>query len=117
MVLFGGVVSSWKQPSGDEVLYIRPDAVFDKSKPISGGIPHCFPQVGEVTGGENRLERGALCCCDSRLSKKNGGSVGGAGQGMERSKSALKVTSHTASLRCVLANGPPIRTCHSKTKY
>ncbi|MEW5301481.1 MAG: hypothetical protein WDW36_004340 [Sanguina aurantia] len=46
VVLFGGVVSSWKQPSGDEVLYVRPDAVFDKSKPISGGIPHCFPQFG-----------------------------------------------------------------------
>jgi hypothetical protein len=25
---------------------VRPDAVFDKSKPISGGIPHCFPQFG-----------------------------------------------------------------------
>ena len=37
---------SWKQPSGDEVLYVRPDAVFDKSKPISGGVPHCFPQFG-----------------------------------------------------------------------
>jgi D-hexose-6-phosphate mutarotase len=43
--LFGATVTSWKQPSGDEVLYVRPDAVFDKSKPISGGIPHCFPQV------------------------------------------------------------------------
>eukprot|EP00199_Chlamydomonas_sp_CCMP681_P002616 CAMPEP_0119104222 /NCGR_PEP_ID=MMETSP1180-20130426/2482_1 /TAXON_ID=3052 ORGANISM="Chlamydomonas cf sp, Strain CCMP681" /NCGR_SAMPLE_ID=MMETSP1180 /ASSEMBLY_ACC=CAM_ASM_000741 /LENGTH=333 /DNA_ID=CAMNT_0007088911 /DNA_START=29 /DNA_END=1030 /DNA_ORIENTATION=- len=44
--LFGAVVSSFKQSSGDEVLYVRPDAVFDKSKPISGGIPHCFPQFG-----------------------------------------------------------------------
>ena len=44
--LFGGVVTSFKQPTADEVLYVRPDAVFDKSKPISGGIPHCFPQVG-----------------------------------------------------------------------
>lgn len=44
--LFGGAVCSWKQASGDEVLYVRPDAVFDKSKPISGGIPHCFPQFG-----------------------------------------------------------------------
>lgn len=34
------------QPSGDEVLYVRPDAVFDKSKPISGGVPICFPQFG-----------------------------------------------------------------------
>jgi D-hexose-6-phosphate mutarotase len=43
--LFGAVVTSWKQPSGDEVLYVRPDAKFDKSKPISGGIPFCFPQA------------------------------------------------------------------------
>ena len=42
----GACITSWKQASGDEVLYMRPDAVFDKSKPISGGIPHCFPQVG-----------------------------------------------------------------------
>ncbi|KAK9810265.1 hypothetical protein WJX72_007647 [[Myrmecia] bisecta] len=44
--LFGANVTSWKQASGDEVLFVRPDAVFDKSKPISGGIPHCFPQFG-----------------------------------------------------------------------
>lgn len=37
---------SWKQPEGEEILYVRPDAVFDKSKPISGGIPHCFPVFG-----------------------------------------------------------------------
>ena len=43
--LFGGAIISWKQPSGDEILYVRPDAKFDGSKPISGGIPHCFPQV------------------------------------------------------------------------
>lgn len=46
IVLFGACVTSWKQPSGDEILYIRPDAVFDGSKPISGGIPLCFPQFG-----------------------------------------------------------------------
>ena len=34
------------QPSGDEVLFVRPDAVWDKSKPISGGIPICFPRFG-----------------------------------------------------------------------
>lgn len=44
--LFGANVTSWRQPSGDEVLYVRPDAVFDKSKPISGGVPLCFPQFG-----------------------------------------------------------------------
>jgi hypothetical protein len=46
VVLFGGVITSFKQASGDEVLYVRPDAVFDRSKPISGGVPHCFPQFG-----------------------------------------------------------------------
>lgn len=44
--LHGACVTSWKQASGDEVLYVRPDAVFDGSKPISGGIPLCFPQFG-----------------------------------------------------------------------
>jgi hypothetical protein len=43
--LFGGCITSWKQASSDEILFIRPDAKFDGSKPISGGIPHCFPQV------------------------------------------------------------------------
>jgi glucose-6-phosphate 1-epimerase len=28
------------------VLFVRPDAVFDRTKPISGGIPLCFPQFG-----------------------------------------------------------------------
>lgn len=46
VALFGGCVLSWRQASGDEVLYVRPDAVFDKSKPVSGGIPHCFPSFG-----------------------------------------------------------------------
>ena len=46
--LYGANVLSWKQPepTGEEILYVRPDAVFDKSKPISGGIPHCFPVFG-----------------------------------------------------------------------
>mmetsp|Transcript_30045 Transcript_30045/g.77095 ORF Transcript_30045/g.77095 Transcript_30045/m.77095 type:complete len:372 (+) Transcript_30045:342-1457(+) len=44
--LYGACVASWKQISDDEVLFMRPDAVFDKTKPISGGIPHCFPQFG-----------------------------------------------------------------------
>ncbi|KAK7309300.1 hypothetical protein RJT34_05907 [Clitoria ternatea] len=44
--LFGGCVTSWKVPNGKDLLFVRPDAVFDKKKPISGGIPHCFPQFG-----------------------------------------------------------------------
>jgi glucose-6-phosphate 1-epimerase len=44
--LFGANVMSWKQPSGDDVLYVRPDCKFDGVKPLSGGIPHCFPVFG-----------------------------------------------------------------------
>ena len=47
--LFGACVTSWKQPSGNEILYMRPDTVWDKSKPIGGGIPICFPQVQSST--------------------------------------------------------------------
>lgn len=43
--LFGGVVTSFVK-DGRDILYVRPDAVFDKSKPISGGLPHCWPQFG-----------------------------------------------------------------------
>lgn len=44
--LFGGCITSWKVPNGKDLLFVRPDAVFNKKKPISGGIPHCFPQFG-----------------------------------------------------------------------
>ena len=43
---------STQLPNGGDVLFVRPDAVFDGKKPISGGIPHCFPQVkGGRVGG------------------------------------------------------------------
>ncbi|XP_068344405.1 putative glucose-6-phosphate 1-epimerase [Pyrus communis] len=44
--LYGGVITSWKVPNGRDLLFVRPDAVFNKKKPISGGVPHCFPQFG-----------------------------------------------------------------------
>ena len=31
--------------NGNDALMVRPDAKMDGSKPISGGIPFCFPQV------------------------------------------------------------------------
>ena len=43
--LMGGVVTSYVK---DDVEYIavRPDAKMDGSKPISGGLSHCWPQFG-----------------------------------------------------------------------
>jgi len=44
--LFGACVTSWTQPTGDDALYVRPDCVWDKTKPLAGGAPLCFPQFG-----------------------------------------------------------------------
>lgn len=44
--LFGGVVTSFKDAEGTEFVAVRPDAKMDGSKPISGGLSHCWPQFG-----------------------------------------------------------------------
>ena len=43
--LFGGVVTSYVK-DGTEFIAVRPDAKMDGSKPISGGLSHCWPQFG-----------------------------------------------------------------------
>ncbi|PSR88057.1 Glucose-6-phosphate 1-epimerase [Actinidia chinensis var. chinensis] len=49
LYLFGGCLMSWKV-SNKDLLFVRPDAVFNGQKPISGGVPHCFPQFGATLG-------------------------------------------------------------------
>ena len=44
--VFGADVTSYKDASGTEWIAVRPDAKMDGSKPISGGLSHCFPQFG-----------------------------------------------------------------------
>lgn len=43
--LFGGCVTSYVA-GGQEYIAVRPDAKMDGSKPISGGLSHCWPQFG-----------------------------------------------------------------------
>jgi glucose-6-phosphate 1-epimerase len=43
--LFGGCVTSYVK-GGQEYIAVRPDAKMDGSKPISGGLSHCWPQFG-----------------------------------------------------------------------
>ena len=38
--LFGGCITSWKVPSGRDLLFVRPDAVFNKKKPIRLFLHH-----------------------------------------------------------------------------
>ena len=42
---FGACITSYVK-GGKETLAMRADNKMDGSKPISGGIPHCFPQFG-----------------------------------------------------------------------
>lgn len=44
--LHGATVTSWRDASGRERLYLSPTAVLDGSAPIRGGIPICWPQFG-----------------------------------------------------------------------
>lgn len=44
--LYGGVVTSYTDGDGTEFIAVRPDAKMDGSKPISGGLSHCWPQFG-----------------------------------------------------------------------
>merc|ERR1719277_1193042 len=64
---FGATVTSFKAPS--EVLFVRPDAKFDGSKPISGGLPFCWPQFGP---GEIQ-QHGFARNCDWTVAKTTGG--------------------------------------------
>lgn len=43
--LYGGCVTSYIK-GGQEYIAVRPDAKMDGSKPISGGLSHCWPQFG-----------------------------------------------------------------------
>ena len=43
--LYGGVVTSYVV-DGQDYIAVRPDAKMDGSKPISGGLSHCWPQFG-----------------------------------------------------------------------
>jgi glucose-6-phosphate 1-epimerase len=49
--LYGGVVTSYKDAEGTEFIAVRPDAKMDGSKPISGGLSHCWPQVRSIFRG------------------------------------------------------------------
>ena len=42
----GACLTSYVTGAGYDVLFRRPDAVYDGSKPISGGVPICWPQFG-----------------------------------------------------------------------
>lgn len=65
----GATVTSFKPQGASEVLFVRPDAKFDGSKPISGGLPFCWPQFGPGDIQQHGFARN----CDWALSDLGGG--------------------------------------------
>lgn len=45
---YGAQVISWKDPSGEDVLFVSKNAIFSPPKAIRGGIPVCFPQFANM---------------------------------------------------------------------
>ena len=58
--LYGGVVTSYKDSSGHEFIAVRPDSKMDGSKPISGGLSHCWPQVRKDMSSQRFISKGFL---------------------------------------------------------
>ncbi|WP_374485801.1 D-hexose-6-phosphate mutarotase [Zoogloea sp.] len=46
--LFGAHVLSWTPAGGEDRLYLSPQAIFDGSTAIRGGVPVCFPQFASL---------------------------------------------------------------------
>ncbi|KAF8068431.1 BETAC-AD [Scenedesmus sp. PABB004] len=46
--LHGAHVTSWKDPSGKDILFTSSRAIFKPPKAIRGGVPVCFPQFGQL---------------------------------------------------------------------
>ena len=54
---FGACITSYIK-DGKDALMVRPDALMDGSKPISGGVPFCFPQFGPGAMQQHGFEIG-----------------------------------------------------------
>ncbi|KAM7267750.1 hypothetical protein ACFE04_009916 [Oxalis oulophora] len=48
VLLYGGQVVSWKNERREELLFVSTKATTKSTKAIRGGIPVCFPQVGNL---------------------------------------------------------------------
>jgi len=55
----GACVTSFKV-DGYDYLFVRPDSKFDGSKPISGGLPICWPQFGPGAIQQHGFARNSL---------------------------------------------------------
>ena len=63
--VYGGVVTSYQDKDGTEFIAVRPDAMMDGSKPISGGLSHCWPQFGPGAIQQHGFARNVAWTVDS----------------------------------------------------
>lgn len=68
----GAHVQSYMTPDYD-VFFTRPDAVFDGSKPVSGGVPICWPQFGPGDMQQHGFARNLKWECTDVRAERPGG--------------------------------------------
>jgi len=73
----GACLTSYVTGAGYDVLFRRPDAVFDGSKPISGGVPICWPQCGPGNIQQHGFARNLKWACVNVKSETAQGSTQG----------------------------------------
>ena len=56
--LHGAHVSGFRPLSEDDVLWMSPHCVYEKGRPLRGGIPICFPWFGFFAGFPNHPQHG-----------------------------------------------------------
>ncbi|BBH03437.1 Galactose mutarotase-like superfamily protein [Prunus dulcis] len=63
--LHGGQVLSWRTERGEELLFISSKAIFKPPKAVRGGIPICFPQVGNGSLEQHGFARNRIWVIDN----------------------------------------------------
>mgnify|MGYP000252801060 CR=1 FL=1 len=61
--LQGAHLTKYELQSGQEIIWCSPDASYEKSKAIRGGIPVCWPWFGDLSKNPDQVKR-SICTSD-----------------------------------------------------
>ncbi|XP_057982999.1 putative glucose-6-phosphate 1-epimerase [Malania oleifera] len=124
VLLYGGQVVSWKNERREELLFMSSKATWKQPKTIRGGIPVCFPQLGNFGSLEQhgfaRNRMWSLDSCPSPLPPAN--SQSSVDLILKPTEEDLKIWPHSFELRLRVSLGagkltliPRVRNTDKKT--
>jgi glucose-6-phosphate 1-epimerase len=110
----GAHIVSWKNASGDELIFVSDKAIYKPPKAIRGGIPICFPQFGDFGPCETQhgFARNSEWTLESDVSEDTTEVV----LSLSSSEATLKVYPHTFKLKLTVklsTSGNLITTFHA----